>query len=128
MNGEVCGILPFGISNCHNKSRRTDPDTLRKRIKAIRETHVRCRRVYYILCREGRAVNAKKVYRLYSELGPQLRDRTPKHRVRRSCWRIAQRHSNASAVARAIGVISVKTVRRAEMEVIAATWPENLIF
>ena len=57
---------------------------MKKRIKNIRETHVRYsyRRVYYILRRDGWVVNMKKVYRLYRELGLQLRNKTPKWRVK----------------------------------------------
>jgi putative transposase len=40
------------------------------------------RRVHYILRRDGWAVNLKKVYRLYRELGLQLRNKTPKRRVK----------------------------------------------
>ena len=78
----ACKVLLFDTSSYHYKSRRTDPAVLRKRIKAICETHVRYgyRRVYHILRREGWVVNAKKVYRLYKELGLQLRNKTPKRR------------------------------------------------
>ncbi len=50
----------------------------------ICETHVRYgyRRVFYILRRDGWAVNMKKIYRLYRELGLQLRNKTPKRRVK----------------------------------------------
>lgn len=80
----ACKVLPFDTSSYHYRSRRTDPAVLKKRIKAICETHVRYgyRRVYHILRREGWAVNAKKVYRLYRELGLQLRNKTPKRRVK----------------------------------------------
>ena len=40
------------------------------------------RRVFYILRRDGWQVNMKKVYRLYRELGLQLRNKTPKRRVK----------------------------------------------
>jgi len=80
----ACKVLPFDTSSYHYQSRRTDPAVLKKRIKAICETHVRYgyRRVYHILRREGWVVNAKKVYRLYRELGLQLRNKTPKRRVK----------------------------------------------
>ncbi|WP_429771131.1 IS3 family transposase [Aurantiacibacter flavus] len=80
----ACRALPFDTSSYHYQSRRTDPAFLKKRIKEICETHVRYgyRRVYYILRREGWAVNLKKVYRLYRELGLQLRNKTPKRRVK----------------------------------------------
>lgn len=59
----ACKVLPFDTSSCHYKSHRTDPAAIKKRIKAMRKTHVRygyCR-VYHILRREGWVVNAKKV-------------------------------------------------------------------
>ena len=35
-----------------------------------------------MLCREGWDVNIKKTYRIYRELGLQLRNKTPKRRVK----------------------------------------------
>ncbi len=40
------------------------------------------RRVYVLLCREGWDVNIKKAYRIYRELGLQLRNKTPKRWVK----------------------------------------------
>ncbi len=40
------------------------------------------RRVHVLLRRDGWAVNAKRIYRLYRELGLQLRNKTPKRRVK----------------------------------------------
>jgi len=57
---------------------------LKKRIKEICETRVRYgyRRVHFVLQREGWPVNAKKTYRIYKEMGLQLRNKTPKRRVK----------------------------------------------
>lgn len=79
----ACRVLPFDTSSYHYQS-RPDPAFLEKRIKEICATQVRYgyRRVYHILRREGWVVNAKKVYRLYRELGLQLRNKTPKRRVK----------------------------------------------
>ena len=54
------------------------------RIKDICETRVRYgyRRIHILLQRDGWAVNVKRVYRLYTELGLQLRNKTPKRRVK----------------------------------------------
>lgn len=54
------------------------------RIKEICETHERYgyRRVYYILRRDGWCINQKKVYRIYKKLGMQLRNKSPKRRVK----------------------------------------------
>ena len=74
-------IRPFDV---HYKSRRADQAAVEKRIKEICETRVRYgyRRVHVLLDREGLAINIKKVYRIYSELGMQLRNKTPKRRVK----------------------------------------------
>ena len=55
-----------------------------ERIKAIAATRVRYgyRRIQVLLRREGWAVNTKRVYRLYCEMGLQLRNKTPKRRVK----------------------------------------------
>ena len=55
-----------------------------KRIKEIAETRVRYgyRRIHVLLRREGWPVNAKRVCRLYRELGLQLRNKSPKRRVK----------------------------------------------
>jgi putative transposase len=80
----ACRALPFDTSSYDYQSRRTDPAFLKKRIKEICATHVRYgyRWVFYILRRDGWQVNRKKVYRLYRELGLQLRNKTPKRRVK----------------------------------------------
>jgi transposase len=61
-----------------------DQAAVEKRIKEICETRVRYgyRRVHVLLDREGRGINIKKVYRIYRELGMQLRNKTPKRRVK----------------------------------------------
>ena len=41
-----------------------------------------CRRIHVLLRREGRNVNAKRIYRLYREMGLQLRNKTPKRRAK----------------------------------------------
>src|SRR5438552_5152705 len=55
-----------------------------KRIKEIAETRVRYgyRRIHVLLRREGWPVNAKRVCRLYREMGLQLRNKSPKRRVK----------------------------------------------
>jgi putative transposase len=40
------------------------------------------RRIHVLLQRKGLAVNVKRIYRLYKELGLQLRHKTPKRRVK----------------------------------------------
>ena len=57
---------------------------LSKRIKEIAETRVRYgyRRIHVLLRREGWPVNVKRVCRLYREKGLQLRNKSPKRRVK----------------------------------------------
>ena len=85
------GINPTGLwgrrfdrSTFHYQSRRTDQAAVTKRIKEICETRVRYgyRRVHVLLTRAGWGVNVKKVYRIYKELGMQLKHKTPKRRVK----------------------------------------------
>jgi putative transposase len=61
-----------------------DQANLKQRIKEIAETRVRYgyRRIHVLLRREGWAINAKRVYRLYHAMGLQLRNKTPKRRVK----------------------------------------------
>ena len=71
-------------SSYHHKSRRRDQADLKQQIRAIAEAHVRYgyQRIHVLLLREGWRVNPKCVYRLYRELGLQLRNKTPKRRVK----------------------------------------------
>ena len=66
------------------KSKRSDQAALKLQIKNICETRVRYgyRRVHVLLGRDGWTANIKRVYRLYRELGLQLRNKTPKRRVK----------------------------------------------
>lgn len=81
---KACGAIGFDRSTFHYKSRRADQAAVEKRIKEICETRVRYgyRRVHVLLDREGWDINIKKVYRIYRELGMQLRNKTPKRRVK----------------------------------------------
>ena len=71
-------------STYHYQSRRSDPAALLERIREICQTRVRYgyRRVHVQLQREGWDVNHKKVHRIYNELGLQLRNKSPKRRVK----------------------------------------------
>jgi transposase InsO family protein len=79
-----CRVFLVDTSFYHYKSKRCGQADLRKRIKEIAQTRVRYgyRRVHVLLRREGWAVNVKRVYRLYHEMGLQLRNKTPKRRVK----------------------------------------------
>ena len=71
-------------SSYHYKPLRDDQAELKKRIREIAETRVRYgyRRIHVLLRREGWLVNAKRIHRLYTEMGLQLRNKTPKRRVK----------------------------------------------
>ena len=80
----ACRALPMERSTYHYRSRRTEQASLKQRIKEIAETRVRYgyRRIHVLLRREGWGVNAKRVCRLYREMGLQLRNKAPKRRVK----------------------------------------------
>jgi putative transposase len=80
----ACSMLRTHTSTYHYKSRRGDQAPLRKRIREIAETRARYGypRIHVLLRREGWLVNPKRIYRLYREAGLQLRNKTPKRRVK----------------------------------------------
>ena len=80
---KACGALRIDRSLSY-KSKRGDQAALKQRIKEICETRVRFgyRRVHVLLRREGWLVNEKRIRRLYNERGLQLRNKTPKRRVK----------------------------------------------
>lgn len=80
----ACRILEFDTSSYHYKSRRRGQADVELRIKEICQTRIRYgyRRVHVLLRREGWRINHKKTRRIYRELGLQLRNKTPKRRVK----------------------------------------------
>ena len=68
-------MLGAGRSTYHYASRRPAQEVLSKRIRHG------YRRIHVLLRREGWQVNAKRIYRLYTEEGLQLRHKMPKRRV-----------------------------------------------
>lgn len=80
----ACEALEVERSTYHYRSRRPDQAGIESRIKEICSTRVRYgyRRVHVVLQREGWVINQKKVRRIYNELGLQLRNKTPKRRVK----------------------------------------------
>jgi putative transposase len=80
----ACSVLRTETSTYHYEGKRRSQAAPVKRIKEIAETRVRygyCR-IQLLLKREGWPVNAKRIHRLYKELGLQLRNKGPKRRVR----------------------------------------------
>src|ERR1700757_4737152 len=80
----ACHVFLLDRSTYHYKSRRPGQAALEQRIKDICQTRVRYgyRRVHVLLRREGWHINQKKTRRIYRELGLQLRNKTPKRRVK----------------------------------------------
>jgi putative transposase len=80
----ACAVIRFDPRTYRYKSRRPGQAALEQRIREICQTRVRFgyRRVHVLLKREGWEINAKKTYRIYKELGMQLRNKTPKRRVK----------------------------------------------
>jgi len=80
----ACRVLLVDTSTYHYKSHRCGQADLEKRIKEVAETRMRYgyRRVHVVLLREGWMINIKRTYRLYTGLGLQIRNKTPKRRVK----------------------------------------------
>jgi putative transposase len=80
----ACRAVPVDRSTYHYRSKRAGQAPLSKRIKEIAETRVRYgyRRIHVLLRREGWLGNVKRACRLYREQGMQLRDRSPRRRVK----------------------------------------------
>ena len=80
----ACSALVTEPSTYHYKSRRAGLAILCDRMNEIAATRVRYgyRRIHVLLRREGFAVNPKRVYRLYREMGLQLRNKSPRRRVK----------------------------------------------
>jgi len=78
----ACRALP--VERSTYRSRRAGQAQLIERIREIAATRVRYgyRRIHVLLRRQGWQVNAKRVYRLYREIGLQLRNKAPKRRVK----------------------------------------------
>jgi len=92
-------VLRAERSSYHYRGKGTGQADLKQRIKEIAGTRVRYgyRRIHVLLQREGWAINGKRVYRLYKEMGLQLRKKAPKRRVKaklregRGCLEAADR-------------------------------------
>ncbi len=80
----ACRVILATRSTYQYNSRSNDQAELKQRIKEISQTRVRYgyRRIHILLRREGWAINPKRVYRLYTEMGLQLRNKAPKRRVK----------------------------------------------
>ena len=81
---KACRVLRFDPKSYRYRSRRPSQAALEDRIRTICRTRVRYgyRRVHVLLRREGWAINEKRTRRVYNEIGMQLRNKTPKRRVK----------------------------------------------
>jgi putative transposase len=78
----ACRVLEFDTSAYHYKSRRPRSGRPRSPDQGDLRHTGRYRRVHVLLRREGWPTNVKKTCRIYHELGLQLRNKTPKRRVK----------------------------------------------
>lgn len=80
----ACGVIRARRSTYHYRGCRADQAALKTRIREIAETRLRYgyRRIHVLLRREGWDVNKKRIYRLYKDQGLQLRNKSPKRRVK----------------------------------------------
>jgi putative transposase len=80
----ACRVLRFDPKSYRYRSRRPGQAALEDRIRTICQTRVRYgyRRVHVLLRREGWVINEKRTRRVYNEIGMQLRNKTPKRRVK----------------------------------------------
>lgn len=79
-----CRVFEVDRSTYHYKSRRPGQAHLEQRIREICQTRVRYgyRRIHVLLRREGCRHGQNNTRRIYRELGLQLRNKTPKRRVK----------------------------------------------
>lgn len=87
----ICTTLRFNRASLQYKPKcNALNEVLRERIKAIAAARVRYgyRRIHVLLQREGWKVNAKRVARLYTLEGLNLRAKGPKRRRRSAAQRI----------------------------------------
>ena len=86
----VAGLIPVDRATLRYEHHRDPQDALRVRLRELAGSRVRYgyRRLTVLLKREGWEVNAKRIYRLYTEEG--LIVRTQKRRERAQRQRIAQ--------------------------------------
>ncbi len=76
----ACAVPAVAQSTHRYEGERDPQDELRGRLKELAgaEAHYGYRRLYVLLRREGREVNKKRVYRLYSEEGLTMRREAPR--------------------------------------------------
>ena len=80
----ACALVGLQAKTYRYASRRSDDAPIRHRLLELAQQRRRFgyRRLHLLLRREGVMLNHKKLYRLYREMGLQLRNKTPKRRVK----------------------------------------------
>lgn len=80
----VCGVFSINRSTQRYQSRCLDQAGLKMKIRELAATLVRYgyRRIHALLRREGWKINHKRTHRLYREMGLQLRNKTPRRKVK----------------------------------------------
>ena len=78
----ACRATGFHRSSQRYRARRDPQTELRVRLRDLAASRVRYgyRRLHVLLRREGWPVNAKRVYRLYSEEGLTIRAKVPRRK------------------------------------------------
>jgi putative transposase len=91
----ACMVLHFARSTYYYKSKADWQAALRMRIKEIAAVRVRYgyRRIHVLLRREGWQINHKRVYRLYSEEGLNLRKTVSKRKRPGAALRIPRQQA-----------------------------------
>lgn len=104
----ACSALQVDRALYVYKSKRSGQADLKHKIREICETRARCgyRRVHVLLQRDGCSVNPTRIYRLYKEMGLQLRNKTPKRRVKAKL-----REDRTVAVQAQDSLITTRTLR-----------------
>ena len=79
----ACRAVRLPRSTWFYESRKAEPVALKQRIREIAETRTRYGylRIHALLRREGWRVNRKRIYRLYGEMGLQMRHKPPRRWV-----------------------------------------------
>ena len=78
----ACGAMGFARSSHCYRSVADEQVVLRIRLKELAAVRVRYgdRRLHVLLRREGRQVNHKRIYRLYTQAGLRIRTQRPRRR------------------------------------------------
>ena len=79
----ACEVVRLPRSTWLYRSRRVEQVALKPRIRDIAQTRTRYGylRIHAVLRREGWGIHRKRVWRLYHEMGLQMRRKPPKRRV-----------------------------------------------